>query len=147
MKAKAIWIAVTLLLLAALTVTTGHVQRLKADLEAVVPLVQRSMQMDELCALAGEVPLGYASESFRANKSVIVMQSGESEQLKLTAHWKDIGTVSVDCKGDAAELRFEEDEWETYTTMQVTARHPGVTVARFRSSATDKTFAVWIMVE
>ena len=147
MKTKAIVMAAFLLLLAALTAATGRMLQLKAELEAAAPLAQRSAQLDELCALAGEVPLGYANESFRANKSVIVMQSGESEQLKLTAHWKDIGTVSVDCKGDAAELRFEEDEWETYTTMQVTARHPGVTVARFRSSATDKTFAVWIMVE
>jgi len=55
--------------------------------------------------------------------------------------------VFVDCSSDAAELSFTEEDWEIYTTMKVKALHPGVTVARFGSDATDKTFAVCIFVE
>jgi len=150
MKAKAI-IGIMLLLLAALGVLAGlYVQQGSAmrelETEAAV-LAQRSAALEEFFSLAEDVPLGYANESFRASKSVIVMKSGESGELKLTANWTGGGQVFVDCSSDAAELSFTEEDWEIYTTMKVKALHPGVTVARFGSDATDKTFAVCIFVE
>lgn len=105
-------------------------------------------QFQDFCTLAREESLGYGNEYFRVDRSVFVLPAdGEARKLKLTASWKDVGNVYVECSSDAAELRFTEDEWERYTTMTVTPRHPGVTIARFRSDATDATFAVWIYVE
>ena len=119
--------------------------RMQAELAAVQA---RSDCLDELCGLLEEEKLGYANESFRADRSVMVLQSGGNpEKLKLTAHWEGGGNVYVDCSSDAAELRFDEEDWERYTTMTVTPTHPGVTVARFSSDAVKATFAVFILVE
>ena len=151
MRTKGIFAGTVLLLLAVLSVLTLLFVQQGAALRELenqnAALAQQSTVLDELCAVAKELPIGYSNESFRVSKSVIVMKSGESCQLKLTANWKGGGRVHIDCSSDAAALSFDEENWESYTTMTVQAVHPGVTVARFSSDASDRTFAVWILVE
>ena len=144
MKGRGILYGAVLLLLAFSIMMLGLYIRQQGKAEA---MEERSAVLDELCALSDEVPLGYANEYFRTNKSIIVMKCGETEELKLTANWKNGGKVFVDCSSDSAELSFTEDTWDVYTTMTVRGVHPGVTVARFSTDATNKVFAVWILVE
>ena len=129
--------------------TQAEAQKEMARMEAELAAAQeRSDCLDELCALLAEEKLGYANESFRVDRSVVVLKNGgEPEKLKLTAHWEGGGNVFVDCSSDAAELSFDETDWDRYTTMTLTPSHPGVTVARFSSDAAKATFAVFILVE
>ena len=142
-KGKLLMGAVLLLLAAVLILSALFIRQTRE----IVKLQERAAILDGLCAAAGEEPLGYANESFRSNRSVVIMNCGETEKLKLTANWKNGGKVYVDCSSDAAELSFQEENWEQYTTMEIRAVHPGVTVASFSSDATDRRFAVWILVE
>jgi len=151
MKGKAIISLAMLLLVAALGVMTGLCTKQRSallEMEAEnAALTRRSAILDELCFLVEDVPLGYATEAFRADKSIIIMKNGETAKLTLTTDWKGDSRVAVDCSGDAAELSFEEAEWETHTALKVKALHPGITVAHFSSDTSYKTFAVWILVE
>lgn len=153
MKERIVWAGVLLLVAAGFlgwslpqqAKNRAALEIMEAELAA---LEGKAARLDEFTALAKDEKLGCANESFRVNRPVIVLSSdGKPEELKLTANWEDGGSVFIDCSSDAAELRFLEESWDRYTTMTVTPKHPGLTVARFSSDATKQSFAVWILVE
>lgn len=91
--------------------------------------------------------VGFAANHFSTNRGAIVMSMADkTKQFYLTANWPEGGTVSMELSSYAADVNFDNDSWDTGTTMTVTALEPGVCVATFSNNIDDNTFKVLIIV-
>lgn len=94
--------------------------------------------------------LGYASNSFRASESIIVVGKNEkNRKFTLTANWANGGTVSVryNSWSPSAYVDFDKNSWTTSTKMTIDPRKTGITVVTFSNSVNSQTFNVIIIVE
>ena len=91
--------------------------------------------------------IGFAANHFSANRGAIVLSmSGKPKQFYLTANWPEGGSVFMDLSSYAADVSFDNDSWDTGTTMTVTPYEPGVCVATFSNNIDDNVFKVLIIV-
>lgn len=93
--------------------------------------------------------LGYASENFRSNESVIVVDKNQKgRKFTLVANWPNGGSVSAleDSFFGSARVYFDEDHWNTSTTMTVVPRFEGITTVNFSNDVDSDTFKMIIIV-
>lgn len=94
--------------------------------------------------------LGYAAYNFQSSESIIVVGRNEkNRKFTLTANWPNGGTVSVDYDiyFPAAYVHFNQDNWNTSTTMTIEPNHTGVAIVTFSNDVNTQTFDVIIVVE
>lgn len=107
----------------------------------------KASYFDIICMEFRYGKVGYASESFRASESVILVDKDEKgRKFELTANWDEGGTVFAECSNYAAAISFDEDTWETSVQITIEPKYEGVTVATFRNDMNSETFSVLIIV-
>ena len=139
-----------------------EIEKLEQDLEDYQLIVsdyenmveEYGLQAEELEWLIDEIDcynLGYASDHFYSDESVIVVQRHEMDrQFYLTAHWYDGGLVELDYDSfdnlPSAEVDFDQDTWNRYTSMTITPHRTGITSVTFSNDVDRETFKVVIIV-
>lgn len=107
---------------------------------------------DKLCNSLKSNNLGFASNNFKSDESVIVVSKNEIDRkFNLTAHWSNGGTVSVlydslSVLDLAATVSFDTDNWSKSTAITVHPHSEGVTTVTFSNSVDSETFKVIIVV-
>ena len=104
---------------------------------------------NKLCDIFQKGNLGYASDHFHASESVIILnQTDTGRTFTLTAFWEDGGTVSIEYSPfwPPAYVEFDNDTWNTSTTVSVTPDHAGVGEVIFSNSVDQEVFRVVIIV-
>ena len=100
---------------------------------------------DTICSFLTSSDAGYASNSFRASNSIIVLNKTETKSFTLTATF--YGTYNIGMTGSSASVDFSQDTWYgTTTTINVTPYTEGITTATFSNSVNSQTFRVLVVV-
>ena len=91
---------------------------------------------------------GYGSPRFYADRKLIVMhRDDEPQPLTLSIYYPGSLSVYLNQDTDAAEVVFEENVWfDTTTTLQIRANHPGTTIITFSNNRNFDDFRVKIIV-
>lgn len=106
---------------------------------------------DRLCqTIVNNENLGYATNNFHSNESVIVIHENEfNRKFSLTANWNSGGNVSVGYYPiilPSATVSFDNDSWFTSTEMTINPKHTGVTKVTFSNDVDSNTFDIVIIV-
>lgn len=96
---------------------------------------------------------GYASNNFRVNEGIVVLDRNESyKYITLTANFGTAATISTDRMGSGADISFMEDEWHGSTTRLRVERKTNESCARtlvtkitFSNSVNKQTFCVLVV--
>ncbi len=107
-----------------------------------------SADLLDICYYASYYDLGYASDAFHTDKSVIVLsEDGYEDTLTLTCVYDTAVTVSFETEGYCAEVNFDEDTWEgDTTTLTVSPQERGVMLLTFSNDVSSDVFSVIIIV-
>lgn len=90
---------------------------------------------------------GYASDEFRASRSVLVLSAGgASGEFTLVTDYDEGVSVSLTRDGGSASLEYAEDSWGYSVNMIVTPVSKGITKATFSNDLNDESFSVLIIV-
>lgn len=118
------------------------------DLESARQIYkERADEFSLICRELQTGNLGYASNNFHADESVIVVsKSQENRKFTLTAYWKNGGTVRLDFSGSSADVDFDKNSWTTSTPVTIDPRWEGVTVVTFSNNVNSERFKVIIIV-
>lgn len=107
----------------------------------------KSGYFDELCEELSEGNIGYATSSFRASESIILVHENEiNRKFTLIANWVNGGMVLVDYSSMCARVSFDNDSWSTSTTITIEPRYQGITSVTFSNSVDSNEFKVIIIV-
>ena len=102
---------------------------------------------DFICLELSSGDYGYASSSFNASESVIVLSRYETgRKFTLTANWPSGGTVQYYRTGTSADISFDSDTWYTSTTMSVLPLKEGVTKFTFYNTVDSSEFKLMVIV-
>lgn len=113
----------------------------------IADLTQKGDFYDEIVSEMRYGNIGYASDNFCVDDSVIVVSKNETgRKFTLTANWTGGGTVSVERSSYAADVSFDNVEWQTSTQLTVLPNSEGVTVMTFSNDVDFKTFKMLIIV-
>ncbi len=125
---------------------------LKADYDELEELYDSadtaSSDLWDICYYANYNDIGYASDSFHADKAVIVLSEDDyDETLTITCAIEGGVTLNLSLDGSSADVSFDEDTWEgDTTTLTVSPLEKGVTLATFTNDANSESFSVIIIV-
>lgn len=99
-------------------------------------------------AINGSGTPGFGSMYFFASDGVIMVDHTRPDTTftLYTPQHPDNYRVCIDTEGDSAEVTLTESEWDFDTTVCVTPKKPGMTIAAFSSSAGTAGFRVYIIV-
>ncbi len=79
--------------------------------------------------------IGMASEQFYLSDGVIVLDSGNVEEIQLYTKYDGESTISYTVSGTCASIAFTENSWEEQTTLRITAKEErGVSVFSITST-------------
>lgn len=78
--------------------------------------------------------IGMASETFYLSDGILVLYGGDNAKVELYT-LKNHGTIDIETNGTSAALSFCENEWDSQTILNISAKESGVTVF----SITDST--------
>lgn len=104
---------------------------------------------DDLISALSYGNIGYASSNFQSSESVIVVKKNEqNRKFILTANWSNGGTVDTSYSPTlpTAYVSFDNDEWDTSTTMTVEPVRAGITTVTFSNDVDGRAFKVIIVV-
>ncbi len=104
---------------------------------------------DDLISALSYGNIGYASSNFQSSESVIVVKKTEqNRKFILTANWPNGGTVDTSYSPTfpTAYVSFDNDEWDTSTTMTVEPVRAGITTVTFSNDVDGRVFKVIIVV-
>jgi RNA polymerase subunit RPABC4/transcription elongation factor Spt4 len=104
---------------------------------------------DDLISALSTGNLGYAANNFQSSESVIVVSKNQkNRKFTLTANWSNGGTVSTSYSPSlpCAYVSFDNNEWNTSTTMTIEPYRTGITTVTFSNDVDSKTFKVIIIV-
>ena len=110
---------------------------------------EKAESYDDLISALSTGNLGYAANNFKSSESVIVVsQNQNNRKFTLTANWSNGGTVSTSYSPSfpSAYVSFDNDEWNTSTTMTIEPFRTGITTVTFSNDVDNKTFKVVIIV-
>ena len=104
-------------------------------------------EYESICKELKNSNIGYGAYNFNVDKSVIVLRKSDtSKKITLTAYWTYGGSVSVSYSNFNARLTFDNHNWTYSTTMTVSPKYTGATVATFSNNVDSNTFKVLIIV-
>lgn len=89
---------------------------------------------------------GYYSDEFYTDRDVLYLTPGETINVTLYTKWQGDGTVSAGTDSNYASVEFQEDSWETQTSVKITGVKEGMTVITFAWDR-EKTFDIVVFVE
>ena len=105
---------------------------------------------DDLISALSTGNLGYAANNFQSSESVIVVSKNQKDRkFTLTAYWPSEGTVTTSYSPSllsSALVAFDNDEWNSSTTMTITPSRTGITTVTFSNNIDSKEFKVIIIV-
>lgn len=104
---------------------------------------------DDLISALSTGNLGYAANNFQSSESVIVVSKNQkNRKFTLTANWSSGGTVTTSYSPSfpCAYVSFDNNKWNTSTTMTVEPNRTGITTVTFSNNVDSKKFKVIIIV-
>ena len=126
---------------------TSQTETISSQEKEIESLGEKAEYYDKICEELNSGKLGYATEDFRVNESVILVNEYDTDRrFTLTTSWHGGGSVGVSYSGDSATVDFDEDSWGDSTTMTVVPNCQGVTVATFSNTMDSNTFKIIIIV-
>lgn len=107
-----------------------------------------SSDLWDICYYADYDNIGYSSDTFHADKAIIVLSEDDYYAgITLTVAFDQAATVSLSVDGSSADVNFDEDTWEgDTTTLSVEPLERGVTLATFTNDINSESFSVIIIV-
>lgn len=115
--------------------------------KTIASLSEKANLYDFICLELSSGDYGYASSSFNASESVIVLGLNETgRKFTLTANWPSGGTVRYHRYGTSADISFDSDTWYTSTTMSVLPLTEGVTKFAFYNTVDSSEFKLLVIV-
>lgn len=91
--------------------------------------------------------IGYAASNFYVDESVVLVHRDEGlHQTKLTAYWKNGGSVSYIPIGKCASISLEDETWRTSTYLNIEPLYNGVMEVWFFNDVDDTNFKMIIIV-
>ena len=96
--------------------------------------------------------LGYSSANFHVNTSVLSMNKGGQDTIKLTAYWPQGGTVLISTSSFSGSkrpisYRFCQNNWSTDVDLELTANNTGIQVLTFTNTVDFQAFDVIVIVK
>ena len=122
---------------------------IKSLRDQVANYEKKADMYDRLISALNKSSLGYASNNFHSSESVIIVSKNQkNRKFTLTANWSNGGSVTAHPQtfSPAAEVSFDNDNWNTSTSMTVKPIHEGVTTVKFSNDVDNRTFDVVIVV-
>ena len=105
-----------------------------------------SKAFSQISNAAQKSPVGFVSSNFYVNTGVVTVTKGQSKTIRLVASWYSGGTVTISRDNTNASLEITDSSWSTSTTVNITGKSKGVTIATFSSTAESKSFVVIVIV-
>ena len=126
----------------------NRIYEIQEDLEKANELAS---DYDYICKALGFEDLGYSSDHFRSSEKIVYVNLKQTDRkFTLTAYWDQGGSVLVEYypygRTPTAEVKFDNNSWNTSTTMTVVPKSKGVTLAVFYNDVDDNYFPVLIIV-
>ena len=107
----------------------------------------KSEAFDALVDFANGHNPGGSSDIFRISEAVVVMKTSDAPRsVLLTTDFNPNSIVRRELDGDAADVAFTEDKWDSSTPMTVTPKHAGTTVVTFSNTYNKQTFTMLVIV-
>ena len=133
---------------AAMSLTIKNQKTVNSDLDIKInDLENKADSYDDICNELSAGKIGYASNNFKSSESVIaVKQSETGRKFTLTANWNSGGVVDVAYSGISARVDFDQDSWQTSTTMSIDPLVAGITVVTFSNNVNSETFKIIVIV-
>lgn len=129
------------------TTVSTQKEQINSQKNTITSLKVKEQYFDQICYELSSGNIGYASNNFKSNESIIVVGLNETNRkFTLTANWSNGGNVSTDYSGRAASVSFDNSSWYTSTKMTITPNYTGVTAVTFRNDVNSDTFKVLIIV-
>ena len=72
--------------------------------------------------------------------------SDAPRSVLLTTDFNPNSIVRRELDGDAADVAFTEDKWDSSTPMTITPKHAGTTIATFSNTNNKQTFTMLVIV-
>ena len=110
-------------------------------------IAEKAREYEHICRSLENSVIGFSSSNFRAYDSIILLnQSEKNRKTTLVAHWDEGGHVTASYSSSHATVSFDEETWDTSTTLTVHPHSPGATVVTFSNSVNAKQFKILIIV-
>lgn len=129
------------------TTVNQQTDTINAQKKTITNLKTKANNFDDICSSLKYGNIGFASNNFKTNESVIVVRKNEKDRkFTLTANWSRGGPVEVSYSSTAATVSFDKDSWYTSTTMTIRPRSVGATVVTFSNDVNADRFKILIIV-
>lgn len=101
----------------------------------------------DICDYLNSGTIGYAESNFYVDESIVLVHRDEDvHKTKLTAYWKNGGSVSYRPIGACATISLEDETWSTSTYLNIEPLYNGVMEVWFFNDVDDTDFKMIIIV-